>query len=239
MSDFKNAMDYGKSPWDLDLYEVASATTAQIGIARAYGLDQAMESLYGQDGQVTQAVDWAYQEGGWDPFWSLALFGIHGMASDWFDDHPEWGNFDRYRTGWPTGTWINGTGPISSPIPNVTGYTEIPMWPAALTLGPGKCLPEDDAECATGGFKNYAYYNIYNSFNPSLIWSPSLSVLIWAQMTKEQRCWTIDQSLYWVGLALIVTAKTRIGTAVPPLEIGLIVTGAVIAGAQLYYCTKR
>src|SRR5215831_18366763 len=131
MSDFKNAMDYGKSPWDLDSYEIASATTAQIGIARAYGLDQAMESLYGQDGQITQAVDWAYQEGGWDPFWSLALFGIHGMASDWFDDHPEWGNFDKYRTGWPTGIWINGTGPISSPTPNVTGYTEIPMWPAA------------------------------------------------------------------------------------------------------------
>ncbi len=85
-------------------------------------------------------------------------------------------------------------------------------------------------------YKDYAYYNIYNSYLPSLIWSPSGALLIWAQMTKEQRCNTMGWTIWGLGTALAIVEKTRIGTAVPALGVALLVIGIVVAGAHQAYC---
>jgi hypothetical protein len=169
----------GVNPLELNWYEVQSAITGAVAAGRQFGLDQIIESQYGVDSFLTQAWDWAWQEGGWNPFWALSMFGISGLTATWFANHPEWGQFARYRTGWPTSTWISGEGPLSSQIPGVAGWMEVPLWPASFHVGPNGCKPEDDGICATGGGMDYPYYDIYNSYVPGLIWTPAGASVIW------------------------------------------------------------
>src|SRR5262249_12710703 len=134
-----NIQTLGQNPLDVDLYDVASAASAMVGIARQYGLDNYMNSLYGTDGNedITQACDWAFQEGGFNQYWSLGLLGTTAMAAEYFRTHlPPGVDFNNYfnglRTGFGTGTYINGTGPFSSQIADIAGYAEGPLWPATI-----------------------------------------------------------------------------------------------------------
>src|SRR5262249_27895595 len=156
---------------------------------------------YGSDGNedITQACDWAFQEGGFNQYWSLGLLGTTAMAAEYFRTHlPPGVDFNSYfndlRTGFGTGTYINGTGPFSFQIADIAGYAEGPLWPATIRVGPRKCLPKDDDIYQTNGYIDYPYYNVYNSWVPTIIFTPGGIYVIMLPQTKAERCTTLGWS---------------------------------------------
>jgi len=237
MNDYvNNIQQLGQNPLDVDMYDVASAASAMVGIARQYGLDNYLNDLYGTDGDITQAGDWAYQEGGWNQYWALGLLGTTAMAAEYMRTHPPQGDFNGLRTGFGTGVYINGTGPFSSQIPGMAGYAEGPLWPATIRVGPGKCLPEDDGLCQTGGFKDYPYYNVYNSWIPTTIFTPGGIYVILLPENKAERCTTLGWSTVVLGVLLGVMSKTPLGKAFKVFDVAVFGVTAVLALIRQGYC---
>ena len=135
LTQFNQDLQNGADPVLMDWLTFRSAALAIRGFEREFGFDHEMELRYGIDPDCTWACDVAYAEGGWDQFHALTSLGFSILDADFnaawcvrFNKEPSWdyGN----RTYQDSGTWINGTGPYSSRVPTLTGWTETPPKPA-------------------------------------------------------------------------------------------------------------
>jgi hypothetical protein len=153
----------------------------------------------------------------------LAMLGITGVTQEWFDRHPEWGNFPR--SGWPSSNWINGTGPLSSALGGFAGWAELPFSSADFHVGPEQCKPEDDGICATQGGKNYPFFDLFNAYVPSAL----DTTIIWYPLTKADKC-----RFFKYSAAIIADIALIIKNPVYKAPLGVI---AIICGnAALVYC---
>jgi hypothetical protein len=194
----------------------SGAVLSMMAMFRQYDLDSTLAGLAGVDEFAANATALANAEGGWDQLHALASVGTVGLNQIWFACDPNRGNFDAWRTGWQGPAYISGTGPISSGLPS-GGWTEVAPWPGVFLVPKEESSPQssrlglDAITIETVGFDQYPWYDVYNTYLPSV---PLASTVIWWPLDKETRCaWIKFAQWFFAGTAFIMA--TPLGKKLP------------------------
>jgi hypothetical protein len=224
-------------PSQLNWYGFASAALAIRAIERQWGLDQILNDLNGQDEGATLATGAAFNEGGWDQFHALTALPYVGLVADFTPD------FESKRTYQPSDVWINGTGPLSSQLPDVTGWAETTIWPDKFVLPPDQSLSNatlerfglDQATRETIG-GDVPWYDVSNPNLPRVPLINSFSQIWIGYVKVPTKCAMAKWTAYLAGVVVFIMSKSPLGVAFPQYLIAAGAIGLIMTGVSLIYC---
>src|SRR5262245_18633134 len=234
-------LDNGQYPSTMDWQTFASAALTTIAIAREFGMDSYVESQYGIDPDMTWAGDWAYQEGGWDAFHSLAALPYYAFMGEFVAGFDAWRNQTDFSN-----VWLNGTGPLSSVLLANEGghWAESAPWaPEFLTIkdpGDTRFMARghlDDATIQTCWCDSYPWYP------PTSPWMARLPRGVerwpWFTLTNAQMCNFLKGA---TAITVIVTgtiSATELDKRYPPLGAAAKALTLSMGAATWWYCTVK
>ena len=238
MTDFQACLQNGCPPSWLDWHQFAGAAMALRATERAYGMNSVMESLYGQDEVATWAVDWAYQEGSWDAFESLVslpyIFALDEFTAD----------FDQRQSLQLSTTWINGTGPMSSTIPDCAGWAHCPPYPDTFNppteeevqlLSRMRNPDIDDFTRETIGGEPPPWYSITSPWIPKV---PAVNgFTIWVHnFPKVNKCNTAKWTVYLLTGSILFADLLGFKQRFPKYEAAARAVAWIMGGVTLWFC---
>jgi len=228
MTNFAALIDQGYPLESLDWHQFAGAAMALRATERYYGLDSAIESLYGQDEVATWAVDWAYQEGSWDAFHSLVNLPYTFTLGDWTAD------FDDRQSFQQSNVWINGTGPMSSQIPDCTGWAQCPSYPDTFIPSPSDS-GLDDFTRETIDPPPVPWYSVTSPWIPKV---PAVNgFTIWVKnFPKVNKCFLAKWTLIWLGGMGLGAELIGIVEGIPGYPLAAKAVAYIMGAVTAYYC---
>ena len=226
MTAFADAWDNG---YPVDWHQFAGAAMALRAVERFYGLDGALESLYGQDEVATWAGDWAYQEGSWDAFHALVSLGYIFPLAEWTSD------FDQKQSFQQSNVWINGTGPLSSDIPDCAGWAQCPPYPDTF-IAPPSDSGLDDFTRQTVEPPPEPWYSVTSPWIPKV---PAVNgFTIWVHnYPKVNKCNTSKWTVYLLAGTVLAMDLLGMKQRFPKYEAAARAVTYIMTGVSIYLCS--